>query len=277
VNGESPQPPPLTALALEPSPPVALLKLRRPEKLNALTPAMLGEIATAAAWLDRVPGVASVIVCGAGRAFSAGFDLGAMADVNASGGDARATAALGRRAADALAAMRPVTVAAVHGRCVGGGIVLAASCDIVVAERDALFSIPELDLGIPLAWGGVPALVRAVGAARAKELILTCRAFDGAEAHAIGLATRLAGPGAARAAAEELARDIAARGRLNTAATKAHVRAAASGAAASAEAELDALVAALADPESAHARARYLEGLVARRRSPGGPAGDAPG
>jgi len=261
----TPDPPSSRLIAVEPDPPVAVLELRRPEKLNALSPQMLEEIATAAGWLDHAPGVASVVVCGAGRAFSAGFDLGAMADTSASGGDARATAALGRRAADALAAMRPVTVAAVHGRCVGGGIVLAASCDIVVAERDAIFSIPELDLGIPLAWGGVPALVRAVGAARAKELILTCRAFDGAEAHAIGLATRLVEPGAARAAAAELARDIAARGRLNTAATKAHVDAAASGVAASAEAELDALVAALADDESAATRARYLEALAARR------------
>jgi len=246
---------------------IARLELRRPEKLNALSPKLLEEIAAAAGALAGRADVACAIVCGAGRAFSAGFDLGAMVEGYGEPGDARATAAIGRRAADAIAAIPVVTVAAVHGRCVGGGLVLAAACDLVVAERDAVFSIPELDLGIPLAWGGVPALVRAVGAARAKELILTCRPIDGAEAHALGLATHLAEPGAARATAEELARNIAARGRLNTAATKTHVAAAAAGAPASAEEELDALVAALADAEAADVRARYLEALAARRRT----------
>lgn len=254
-----------TTIEVEFAPPIATLELRRPEKLNALSPRMLEEIATAAGELADRDDITCVVLRGAGRAFSAGFDLAAMADGYAEPGDARATGAIGRRAADAIAAIPAITVAAVHGRCVGGGLVLAAACDLVVAERDAVFSIPELDLGIPLAWGGVPALVRAIGAARAKELILTCRPFDGAEAHAIGLVTRLVEPGTARATAEGLAREIAGRGRLNTAATKAHVAAAAAGRPASAEEELDALVAALADEESETARARYLEALLARR------------
>lgn len=250
--------------------PLAVLELRRPEKLNALSPRMLEEIAAAAGALAARDDVTCVVVRGAGRAFSAGFDLAAMGEGYAEPGDARETGAIGRRAADAIAAIPAITVAAVHGRCVGGGLVLATACDLVVAERDAIFSIPELDLGIPLAWGGVPALVRAVGPARAKDLILTCRPFDGAEAHAIGIATRLVEPGAAHATAEELTREIAARGRLNTVATKAHVAAAAGGAPASAEEELDVLVAALADEESTAARARYLEVLFARRASRGG-------
>lgn len=258
-------PPPFQAIRVELAGPLARLELHRPEKLNALSPAMLEEIAAAGAWLRAREDLACVVVSGAGRAFSAGFDLAAMASGYGAGSDARATGAIGRRAADALAGIEAVTVAAVHGRCVGGGLVLAAACDLVVVERDAVLSIPELDLGIPLAWGGVPALVRAVGAARAKELILTCRAFDGAEAHAIGLATRLVEPGEAPATAEVLAGEIAARGRLNTAATKAQVDAAAAGAPAGAEDELDALVAALADEGSAAARARYLESLAARR------------
>jgi len=229
---------------------VARLELCRPEKLNALSPRMLEEVAAAAGTLASGGEITCVVVCGAGRAFSSGFDLGAMAEGYAEPKDARATAAIGRRAADAIAGIPAVTVAAVHGRCVGGGLVLAAACDLVVA----------------VAWGGVPALVRAVGAARAKELILTCRPFDGAEAHAIGLATRLVEPGAARTAAEELAREIAGRGRLNTAATKAHAAAAAAGTPASADGELDALVAALADTQAAEVRARYLEALAARRR-----------
>lgn len=87
--------------------------------------------------------------------------------------------------------MRAVSIAAIHGWCVGGGMVLAAACDLRVASDHARFSIPEVDLGLPLAWGGVPRLVREIGPARAKELIMTCRAFDAAEAAAIGFVNRV--------------------------------------------------------------------------------------
>jgi enoyl-CoA hydratase/carnithine racemase len=71
--------------------------------------------------------------------------------------------------ADALEAMRALSIAAIHGWCVGGGLVLAAACDLRIAAEDARFSIPEVDLGIPLAWGGIPRLVREIGPALTKE------------------------------------------------------------------------------------------------------------
>ena len=70
--------------------------------------------------------------------------------------------------------MRALTIARIQGWCVGGGLVLAAACDLRLAADTARFSIPEVDLGIPLAWGGIPRLVREIGPALTKELVLTC-------------------------------------------------------------------------------------------------------
>ena len=91
-----------------------------------------------------------VIISGAGRAFSAGADLASF------GGPAdtlpRAAADAGRRMAEAIEGMEAATIAAVHGHCVGGGVVLAGACDLRIAAESTRFSIPEVDLGIPLAW-----------------------------------------------------------------------------------------------------------------------------
>ncbi len=178
---------------------IGRLTLDRAEKLNPLSTRTLEEIAEAAAWFDRHPAVRVVIVSGAGRAFSAGADIasfgGRLTDPDLSPRDA---ADAGRLMADALEAMRAVTIARIHGHCVGGGVVLAAACDLRVAAADTRFSIPEVDLGIPLAWGGIPRLVREIGPAAAKELVMTCRPFDAAEAHALGLVNRVVPTRAAR-------------------------------------------------------------------------------
>ena len=94
--------------------------------------------------------------------FSAGFDLREFNNPNQ---DGRNGAALGKQMADAIENMKAVAVAAVHGHCVGGGVVLVAACDLRVAATNTIFSIPEVDLGIPLAWGGIPRLVREIGPA----------------------------------------------------------------------------------------------------------------
>ena len=86
--------------------------------------------------------------------------------------------------AEAMENLSAVSVASIRGHCVGGGVVLAATCDLRIAASDARFSIPEIDLGIPLAWGGIPRLVREVGPALTKELVMTCRPFGADEARA---------------------------------------------------------------------------------------------
>ena len=97
-----------------------------------------------------------------------------------------AQAPIGLRMADAIEQMHAVTIARIQGYAVGGGVVLAAVCDLRVAAEDAVFFIPEVDLGLPLAWGGIPRLVREIGPALTKDLVMTCRRFSPAEATAAG-------------------------------------------------------------------------------------------
>jgi enoyl-CoA hydratase/carnithine racemase len=246
-------------LRIEADGPLARLTLARPERLNALSPALLEALIGAARDLDARPDVKVVIVAGEGRAFCAGFDLGAFAAQEAED-RTRETADLGRRMAEAITAMRAITIARVHGHCVGGGLVLAAACDLRLAAQDAVFSIPETELGIPLAWGGIPRLVREIGPAMTKELVLTCRPFSAQEARALGFVNRVVPADDLTTAAEDLAAVLAERSALTLSATKAHVNAVAEELASTASATRDAdvLLAAVRDPESREAAARYL-------------------
>ncbi len=162
--------------------PVGALWLNRPKRLNALSGEVLRELAAAARWFDTQSGVRVVVVGGRGRAFSAGADLDGFPSAADAG--VREAADLGRLMAEALEGMRALTIARIQGWCVGGGLVLAAACDLRIAAESARFSIPEIDLGIPLAWGGIPRLVREIGPALTKELVITCREFTPQEAQA---------------------------------------------------------------------------------------------
>lgn len=239
--------------------PVATMLLNRPERLNALSRVLLGEVVDACRWLDATSEIKAVVVRGAGRAFSAGFDLGDFQQLDDTV-DPRASADLGRVAAEALTDVRPLTVAAVHGHCVGGGLVLAAACDLRIAAEDARFSIPEVDLGIPLAWGGIPRLVRELGPAVTKELVLTCRPFGAEEALALRFLNRVVPAGEVVAAADALAAELASKPTFSLRATKTHVNAVMdeiAGVGRNAN-DADTLVAALHDPESREASRRYL-------------------
>ena len=242
--------------------PVATLVLNRPDKLNALSPQLLRDIVTACEWLNGADDIRVVVVRGAGRAFCAGFDLGAFGE-RLDPPAQRDQADLGRRATEALAGVRPLTIAAVHGHCVGGGVVLTGACDLRLVASDVRFMIPEVDLGIPLAWGGIPRLVREIGPALTKELVLTCRPFDGDEARSIRFVNRVVeGSGDEVAeAADTLAAELAAKPWFSIRATKTHVDAvmdeiAATGRNAN---DADTLVAAMADPESVAFSRSYLE------------------
>jgi enoyl-CoA hydratase/carnithine racemase len=200
---------------------IGRLTLARPDKLNALSRAVLEGLAEAATWFDAQPEVSVVVVAGEGRAFSAGFDL---ADPTwAELGPPDASAGVGRAMAEAVAGMRAVTVASIQGHCVGGGVVLAAACDLRVAAADARFRIPEVDLGIPLYWAGVPLLARELGPAATKELVMTGRAFDADEARALGFVNRVVPPADLAAATDELAGVLAAKAPLVLEVTKRQV------------------------------------------------------
>ena len=175
---------------------------------------------------------------------------------------------MGRAASEAISNMRAVTVVGVQGYCVGGGVVLVASCDLRLAADTALFSIPEVDLGIPLAWAGVPRLVREIGPALTKELVLTCRTFDAAEAASIHFVNRVVPEGQLRAEVESLVAELATKSTLTLSATKVHVNAVSEEIASTASGRRDGdmLAAALIDPESSAAREAYLREHRSRHR-----------
>ena len=166
---------------------IGRLTLNQPDKLNPLGTNTLQDIIDATTWFNK-ENVSVVIVSGNGRAFTAGFDLREFTNADSTGKDG---AVLGREMAEAVDRMKPVTIASLHGYCIGGGVVLASACDLRIASENTTFSIPEVDLGIPLAWGGIPRLVREIGPAMTKELVMTCRPFDAEEAKSLGFINRV--------------------------------------------------------------------------------------
>jgi enoyl-CoA hydratase/carnithine racemase len=184
---------------------VAVLTLDRPDKLNALSSALERDLA-AALEADSVTTAAAVVLEGAGRAFSAGADVNEMRDqsVEAILGYYRATGELYER----VASLRQPTVAAIHGYCLGGGLELALACDLRVVARSAVLGLPEVELGILPSSGGTFRLVRAVGPARARELVLLRRRFDAEEGRRLGIVTEVVEEDPA-ARAVEIAADLA--------------------------------------------------------------------
>lgn len=240
--------------------PIGRMTLARPERLNALSRQTLQDLAAAARWFDSQRAVKVVVVSGQGRSFSAGFDLGDFANPDPEY-SVRETADIGRLMAEAVTDMNALTIGAIHGHCVGGGLVLAASCDLRVAASDAVFSIPEVDLGIPLAWGGIPRLVREIGPAATKELVLTCRRFGPDEAKALGFLNSVVAPDALTATVNELAESLAAKPTYALRTTKQQVNAVTEEIAGTRRnaADADALVFATFDAESRAASAKYLK------------------
>ena len=238
---------------------IGRVTLNRPDKLNALSRQLMSEIVELGAWLKLREDIRVVILSGAGRSFSAGFDLNDFSSASA-GESPRIAADLGRLATNALTDVPQLTIAAVHGHCVGGGVVFVAACDLRVATTETTFIIPEVDLGIPLAWGGIPRLVREIGPALTKELVLTCRPFDAAEAKSIGFINRVVAPEDLDTTVSELAENLASKTLYSLHSTKQQVNAvmeeiAGTGRSAG---DADMLVYAMRDPESREATARYL-------------------
>ena len=243
-------------LRVEEDGPIARITLNRAERLNALSPELLLELIAAAERVTATPEIKVAIIRGAGRAFSAGFDIDAAAD-----GPVAERADLGRRMAAAIGAVPAITIAAIHGHCVGGAVVLAAACDLRLAARDTRFAIPEVDFGIPLAWGGLPRLVRELGPALTKELVLTCRPFTAAEAHSAGFLNRVVAEEELQSEVEALAESLAGKSGLLIRNTKQLVDALVEEAYSTGQSFRDATVtaAALLDEEAIAARQRYLE------------------
>jgi enoyl-CoA hydratase len=167
---------------------VGLVTLNRPQALNALNEQLMDELGDALMKFDGDEAVGAIVLTGSDKAFAAGADIGAMSkwsymDVFKSDFITRNWETIRR--------VRKPVIAAVGGFALGGGCELAMMCDIVIAAESARFGQPEIKLGIIPGAGGTQRLPRAVGKAKAMDLILTARLMDAAEAERAGLVSRV--------------------------------------------------------------------------------------
>ena len=236
---------------------VARLTLERPEALNALNRATADGLEQGLEGLERDRDVSVVIVSGRGRAFCAGNDIAEMPGLSAT--EATALSERWQQIMDRFARLPQITIAAVRGYALGGGCMLAAAQDLRIAEQSAHFGLPEITLGFNPSYG-IARLLDVLGGAHARDLLLTGRRIDAAEALRIGLVTQVVPDGALEEAVAARAAEIAHHPRSGIAVTKsviADIRAGRTGA------EAEAYAAALrTDPE---ARAR-IAAFVAKKQ-----------
>jgi len=182
--------------------PVVRLRLNDPDRLNPLGEALREELGAAFDSLGRDPSVTVVVIDGVGPAFSAGADLTAPRGAGGSWAERRHQSGAWQRLLDQLESLPQITVAAIHGHCIGGAALLAVCCDLRVGDANVQVRIPELAIGIPLTWGGVPRLAREIGLPLTRDLVMTGRVLDGAGALACGFVQRLAPAGELAAAVD---------------------------------------------------------------------------
>ena len=167
---------------------VGIITLNRPKQLNALNDALMDELGQALKGYDADPAIGCMIITGSEKAFAAGADIGAMASYSFA--DVYRGDYITRNWEQIRSIRKPV-IAAVSGFALGGGCELAMMCDFIIAADNARFGQPEIKLGIIPGAGGTQRLPRAVGKARAMDLVLTGRTMDAAEAERAGLVSRV--------------------------------------------------------------------------------------
>jgi enoyl-CoA hydratase len=215
-----PAPAPASAAPATTLPGVALVTIDRPEALNALSFDLLDALADALGRLDVDPDCRAIVIASSnGRAFAAGADIRELAT------QSYTTLRDGHRfdVWDRLAAVGLPMIAAVRGVALGGGCELAMSCDMIVAADDATFGQPEIRLGVMPGAGGTQRLTRAIGKARAMEMILTGESIGARAVQSLGLVNRVVPAEATVDAALELAAVIATRPPLAVRAAKAAI------------------------------------------------------
>ncbi|MBA2614174.1 MAG: enoyl-CoA hydratase/isomerase family protein [Actinobacteria bacterium] len=187
--------------------PIVVVTLNRPKQLNALSEPLMEELVERLAELDRDPAIRCIVLAGSERAFAAGADIGEMAEAGA------IDMLYARRVErwDAIRKLWTPLVAAVSGFCLGGGNELAMSCDLIVASETAKFGQPETGLGIIPGAGGTQRLTRAIGKAKAMDVVLSGRFLDAREAERAGLVARVVAREAWLEEAKHVAREIAAK------------------------------------------------------------------
>ena len=213
----------LTTLILEPHGPVLLIRLNRPEALNALNFTLMHELAEVLTAADKDPAIRCFVLTGSEKAFAAGADVREMQDKSFA--EAYGQDIFGPESA-AIARIRKPIIAAVAGYCLGGGCELAMLCDFILAADTARFGQPEVNLGIIPGMGGAQRMTRLVGKSKSMELHLTGRMMDAVEAERAGLAARIVPAADLVAEALKVAQTIAQKSALAVYAAKEAVNAA---------------------------------------------------
>jgi enoyl-CoA hydratase/carnithine racemase len=207
-----------SAVTLTEDGPVARLTLERPEARNALSRSVADALEAALARLAEAEALRAVIVAGRGPAFCVGADISEMPRLSPE--EAEALAGRWQRILDGFAGLPQVTIAAVQGHALGGGLMLAIAQDLRVAEASARFGLPEVSLGFNPGYG-IARLLDIAGGAHARDLMLTARTVDATEAHRMGLVTRLVDDGQLETATYALASEVVRSPRGGLAASKA--------------------------------------------------------
>ena len=197
----------MSLVLVEREPPIAVVRLNRPEARNALSDALMDELVARLSELDADDEVRCIVLAGDERAFAAGADIAELAAATAV--ELYQAPRVARW--DAIRKLSTPLVAAVSGWCLGGGCELAMTCDLIVASDTARFGQPETGLGIIPGAGGTQRLARAVGKALAMDMVLTGRVLTADEAHSAGLVARVVAKEAWLDEARRVASEIAAR------------------------------------------------------------------
>ena len=177
-------------IQLEPRGDIAIIKINRPEALNAVNIDVIGELSRTLDIISVDEGIKAVIITGAGeRSFCAGADIAYMVNIDPMRAEKYASSA--QAVLNKIEKLEKPVIAAVNGFALGGGCELALVCDIRIASSNAKIGQPEVTIGIPPGWGGTQRLVRIVGPAKAKELIFTGKMITAEEAAQIGLVNKV--------------------------------------------------------------------------------------
>jgi enoyl-CoA hydratase/carnithine racemase len=212
-------------LTLETRGETLIVRLNRPDKLNAFDTKLIGELISLSRELKTDLSTRFVIYTGEGRAFSSGADLAGMENGGGSGRIAPEDAARlaqfnGQELLRSVEQLEQVTLAAVNGICLGAGVALILACDFRFAAESASFGLPETNIGYFFTWGSSPRLTRIIGPSRAKEWIMTCDRIDAEHAREWGLVDHVVPDDQLLKASEALISKIAANGPVSVRLTK---------------------------------------------------------
>src|SRR6187431_784032 len=173
-------------IQLEPQGEIALLRINRPEALNAMNSDVISELSRSIDIISADEGVKVLVITGAGeRSFCAGADISYMVNIDAVTAEKYASSA--QSVLNKIEKLEKPVIAAINGFALGGGCELALVCDIRLCSSNAKIGQPEVTIGIPPGWGGTQRLLRIIGPAKAKEMIFTGKMINAEEAYGIGL------------------------------------------------------------------------------------------